>query len=79
MLVTECGALPDKHRKRNREFQNASFLEEMRISMLCFLALIIPHPKKVRGKKWGKRLDFSFALKSSTEWEYIHDKPICFK
>jgi len=59
--VTESEAVPDKHRKRNREFQNALFLEEMRLSILYLLALIIPHSKKVRRKETEEKTKLFFC------------------
>lgn len=79
MLVTEPGALPDKHRRRNREFKNVKFLENMRLS-------ILRKEKKQKKRKEERRKGektflfcFSVVFTSSTECECIHDKVICFE
>lgn len=62
MLVTEPGALPDKHRRRNWEFKNVKFLEKMRLSILCFFIYEYSQSKKRPGGKEKRKRLFSFVF-----------------
>lgn len=66
MLVTESGALPDKHRKRWGISESFVPGREETFYPLI-LALIIPHPKKGQEKETGEKTDFFFSLECSTE------------